>query len=105
MFAFDNSPNKVYGKSNVSGEDFENFFSAITKLGHDAAQLAAAKAAESNAKFTQSASLFDNNCSNANDGSKSKEINSETDDNETNSHIYNDGKFKKYLTFSIESLI
>lgn len=34
------SPTKCYGKSNVSGEDIQNFVSAITKLGHDAAQLA-----------------------------------------------------------------
>ena len=34
------SPTKCYGKSNVSGEDIQNFVSAITKLGYDAAQLA-----------------------------------------------------------------
>ncbi len=90
MFNFDNSPNRVYGKSNISGEDFENFFSAITKLGHDAAQLAAAKAAENNSTFTQNESLFDNNCSNANDGSKSRATNSETDDNEATNQIFND---------------
>ena len=42
IFSFDNSPTKRYGKNNISGEDIENFVTAITKLGYDAAQLAAA---------------------------------------------------------------
>ncbi len=54
VFNFENTPNRVYGKSNISGEDFENFFSAITKLGHDAAQLAAAKATSSESNTNQS---------------------------------------------------
>lgn len=81
MFNFENSPNRLYGKSNISGEDFENFFSAITKLGLDAAQLATAK---TNETPNESNNELTHQDPHLNECSKSRTTNSETEDNDLN---------------------
>ena len=79
-------------KSSISNEELENFFSAITKLGHDAAQLAAAKEAEhqtsnSNQIETSGNKPETSNLSdllNENSKSRASETNDENENSNTN---------------------